>query len=125
MATNYSTQPANPQGNGEKRPHGNNRGLKQAYDFRDIAANEAKSLMECVCTTLEDKVTRARALKDCNSVWYAASERIRIIKGKPMPGSLRPIAKPKKVRTISTAPLEQLPIEQAREPGRPDSICPT
>lgn len=106
-----STDADNQAGKPAKHPHGNNRGLKQAYDFRDLAAEEAMALKECVCTSLEDKVTRARALKDLNSVWYASSERIRILRGNPMPGSLRPVAKPKKVRAISTVPIEQLPIE--------------
>jgi len=77
--------------------------------MRDFAANEAMSLKECSVNTIEEKVMRARALKDLNSVWYASSERIRIIKGKPMPGSLRPIAKTKKVKPVSHAPLESLP----------------
>lgn len=83
----------------------------QAYEFRELAHREAMALGASECKSLEDKVTRARAIKDLNSVWYAASERIRIIKGKPMPGSLRPVAKPKKVRTTSTVPLELLPTE--------------
>lgn len=92
-------------------PIGTNTGLKQAYDFRDLAAKEAMALQKCDCTSLEQRVTRARALKDLNSVWFASSERIRIMRGKPMPGSLRPVKAPKKVRTVSTKPLEQLPTD--------------
>lgn len=89
-------------------------GLTQAYELRDTASEQANEIRECEAKTLDEKATRAQALRNLASVWEVASERIRIIKGKPMPGSLRPIAKPKKVRAINTKPLEQLPIDSVR-----------
>lgn len=112
--TLYQTSQASRPNDERKIPRGTNKGLMQAYEFRELAHREAMALGAGKCKSLEDRVTRARAIKDLNSVWYAASERIRIIKGKPMPGSLRPIAKPKKVRTINTKPLEQLPLDSVR-----------
>lgn len=84
-------------------------GLTQAYELRDTASDQANELRDCPALTLEDKATRAQALRNLASVWEVASDRIRIIKNKPMPGSLRPVAKPKKVRQTSVLPLETLP----------------
>lgn len=90
-------------------------GLTQAYELRDTASEQANQVRECPANTLEEMATRAQALRNLASVWEVASERIRIIKGKPMPGSLRPVKAPKKVRTVSTKPLEQLPVEHVQD----------
>jgi hypothetical protein len=105
------TIPANTVSGLAKHPHGNNRGLKQAYDFRDLAANEAMMLKDEAPKTIEERVSRAQALRSLAYVWSEASERIRIIKGKPMPGSLRPVAKTKKAKTVPLAPSEQPSVD--------------
>lgn len=103
---------ANGNGNGStpvKGPmlqnHDNNRGLSQAYLIRNTAAFQVLALNEVPDdNTLEAKVTRARALRDLTAVWDNASERIRIIRGRPLPGSLKP-KEPKRKRKVQTGPL--------------------
>ena len=90
-----------------KRPVGGNRGLSQAYQFRDLAATQAMQLADAVGEDLDNKVARAKALQALCVVWSDGCDRIRIIKGRPLPGSLRPIAKPKKQKQISLAPTEE------------------
>jgi hypothetical protein len=94
-----------------KHPKGGNRGLEQAYQFRDLAASQAMELKEYPCEELEDKLARAKALQALSGVWSDASDRIRILRGRPLPGSLRPIAKPKKAKAASLPP----PTEGAGE----------
>ena len=77
----------------------NTRGLTQAYEIRDVAAAHAIELRDMACHTLADKALRARALKDNSCVWQIATTTIRIFRGKPLPGSLRP--EPKKPKRIS------------------------
>ena len=93
---------------GESPPHvvkhkstvGGNRGLTQAYEFRDIAANEAIALNQLPCVTLQERLARAKAFQALNIVWSDASDRIRILRGRPLPGSLRP--EPKKPKRVSS-----------------------
>lgn len=98
-----------------KRPKGGNRGLEQAYHFRDLAANQALELKDCPSAELEDKLTRAKALQCNASVWSDACDRIRIIRGKPLPGSLRPIAKPKKFKSNNLPPPSEVGTEPASQ----------
>lgn len=85
---------------------GNNRGLTQAYDFRDFAAEEAMRLKDEVVTTLQEKLARAKALQALAVVWTDASDRIRILRGRPLPGSLKPEPRKPKVKPIPQGPLE-------------------
>lgn len=86
---------------------GNNRGLTQAYDLRDLAASEAMALRDVSAVTLEEKLDRANAIKALALVWKDASDRIRILRGRPLPGSKRPAAEPHKPRTKPlTGPTE-------------------
>jgi len=75
---------------------GNNRGLTQAYDLRDLAASEAMALKDTIAPTLEDKLARAQAIRCLAVVWKDASDRIRILRGRPLPGSKRPVSEPKR-----------------------------
>jgi outer membrane protein TolC len=75
-------------------PTGNNLGLAQAYDIRDIAAKYALSLEKTKIDGLDEQAARAQALRNLAQVWDTASERIRIIRGRPLPGSLRPKSLP-------------------------------
>ena len=90
---------------------GNHIGLTQAYELRDLASEHAYELRDCEAVTVQDKASRAQALRNLASVWEVASERIRIIKGKPMPGSLRPMAKVKKIKATPLAPSEQPSVD--------------
>ncbi len=67
-----------------------NAGLRQAYDLRDIAAQEALALANSPVVDTDQHIARASALRALVFSWEAASERIRIIRGRPLPGSLRP-----------------------------------
>lgn len=90
-----------------KHPHGNNTGLKQAYQWRDLAHSEAVALKDMPCETLDDRLARAKAFQSLNTVWFNSGERIRVLRGKPLPGSLRPERKPKRTKPISSAPSEE------------------
>ena len=71
---------------------GNNRGLTQAYILRDLTQTEAVSLRDAPLTEDETRSARANALASLVRAWDIASERIRIIRGRPLPGSLKPVA---------------------------------
>lgn len=66
-----------------------NLGLQQAYVLRNLAVAQAVTLNEEDAKTLRDKGILAKALKDLTHVWDQACDRIRIIKGRPLPGSLK------------------------------------
>jgi hypothetical protein len=93
----------------------NPRGLCQAYDLRDFAASEALALKDVPVSDPEDRYARARALRDLASVWETASDRIRLLRGRPLPGSLRPERKSKPKRHAPVAPLSRV----APEPSAP------
>jgi hypothetical protein len=91
----------------------NNRGLKQAYDLRDAAASEAIALL--AVEPPADPIARSRrasAVAALVKAWEAASERIRIARGQPLPGSRRPGP-----RQPTRAPRRGLAPDQP-EPGK-------
>jgi hypothetical protein len=106
-----------PTGLNDDLPHpvGNNVGLQQAYTIRNLAADEAKCLRDAPALSLEDKATRAQALRNLTLVWETASERIRILRGRPLPGSLRPERKPSKRKPRSAGPVGDAAPTRARE----------
>lgn len=71
-------------------------------------------------TDAEERARLAASITNSVKAWDMTRERLRILDGIAMPGSLRPTAQPKKVRTVSTKPLEQLPVEPVQD--KPDSI---
>ena len=78
-----------------------NVGLTQAYALRNIAADEAMNLKDAPYDENETKSSRAQAICSLIRAWAEASSTIRIMRGKPLPGSLRPIAKPKKAKSAN------------------------
>lgn len=72
------------------RTTGNNRGLTQAYMLRDLAAKHALELDDAPMSELETRSSRAQALSALLRAWETAVDRIRILRGRPLPGSLRP-----------------------------------
>lgn len=78
-----------------KRPPGNNYGLQQAYDIRDLTCKEALELGK-IEVEGKDRMLRASAICSLVKAWESACDRIRIIRGRPLPGSLRPESKPKR-----------------------------
>lgn len=69
---------------------GNNMGLTQAYILRNLTQQEAVALKDAPMSEDETRSARANALASLVRAWDIASERIRIIRGRPLPGSLRP-----------------------------------
>ncbi len=88
------------------------RGLIQAYQIRDFAASEALALREAEVKDNQERFARARALRDLTSVWSDACDRIRILRGRPLPGSLRPEHKSKRA-----APRVEGPLRRASKPA--------
>lgn len=79
--------------------------MTQAYQFRDQSAEQALVLRELPATLdPKDIALRARALRDLNAVWDSASERLRILRGRPLPGSLKPKS-PTRKRKVQSGPL--------------------
>ena len=83
--------------------------VKQAYDLRDLAALAAVDLHDSPVPTLQDKALRAQALRNLTNVWSDALERLRIMRNRPLPGSLRP-ERMSKPRPAQPAKLMSLPI---------------
>lgn len=67
-----------------------NRGLAQAYDLRDLAAKEVEQLRQSPLAEDETLAHRAQAISAMIRAWDVASSRIRILRGRPLPGSLKP-----------------------------------
>ena len=71
--------------------------LKQATELRNITFDIAMDLAKTEVSTLDDKVARAQGVARLMQGWEGACDRIRIIRGKPLPGSRRPAPdKPKR-----------------------------
>jgi hypothetical protein len=92
------------------------RGLTQAYELRDLSADRALALRDEPLQEGETRASRAQAICALVRAWSEATQTIRILRGKPLPGSLRPIAKPKKQKHISLAPSEE-PSSPADKPA--------
>lgn len=72
----------------------NGKGLSQAYDLRDLAAREALAIgNDCPTNPPLKPVERARralAISALVKAWETASDRVRILRGHPLPGSRKP-----------------------------------
>lgn len=100
------------------------RNLAQAYDIRDVAATRALELASVPVSTLAERCSQARALKDLAAVWNQASDRARIIRGRPLPGSEKPPARKRPTRNTGQRSRPRGPIDLADLP--PDeSATPT
>ena len=87
-----------------------NQGLIQAYVLRNIAAQEAIELRQVKVKDLSERLARAKAYQSLGTLWKDASDRIRILRGRPLPGSLKPERKVK-----SKPKLPQGPVGPATE----------
>ena len=89
------------------------KGLKQAYDLQDFTFSALVALRDSLSQEGKLKVSRedATAIGNLIRAWEACQERVRIHRGKPLPGSLRPEPKkPAKHRLLyDNEPME---IEQ-------------
>ena len=70
----------------------------QAYELRDFAYEQAVKLRQVECANAGEEVQRARGIADLVRSWTVAQDRIRIMRGRPLPGSLRPEKKPRRRR---------------------------
>ena len=104
---------------------GNSRGLTQAYLLRDALATQALALL-AVQPPEDVKVRCSIAVAATSLVkgWEAACDRIRIARGRPLPGSLRPSAKPQRSqsRQSSLAPQQPPKSNQSPEPPQPADL---
>lgn len=95
--------------------------LTQAYDQRDFAAKCALDLESIPCKTLEEKVARARALRDYNTVWDNCCERALVLRGHGKPRSVlakNDVTVNKTKRTVRSAPIVlPAPPEQEKQQG--------
>lgn len=91
------------------------KGLLQAYAVQDLTFSALMNLKELVgkegsLVTRED----AQAITGLVKAWETAQERIRIHRGKPLPGSLKPESKPKKLRAHPVIDVSSLMIADAQ-----------
>lgn len=89
-------------------------GLAQAYSLRNLSAAQALEIGRFATNDLRDKIARAQAICALVKAWAEAADRIRIIRGQPLPGSLRPIPNLKKNKhTNLPAPTESGTIPES------------
>ena len=110
------------------RRNGNSRGLTQAYELRDLAANTAMALKEELTQPDGKLIIRrdeygkpvdAPAIAQLIRAWSEAREAIRILRGRPLPGSLRPERKTTRKPRASVAPIARVAPTPPQEPTQP------
>jgi hypothetical protein len=84
---------------------GKSRGLLQAYELRELAHTMAMQLGQVEQDDNVDKASRAREVSALIRAWSEADDHVRIHRNKPLPGSLRPVAKVKRGPKPSLAPV--------------------
>jgi hypothetical protein len=74
------------------------KGLQQAYDLQEFTFGAVLAFKESLSRDGKLKVSRedATAIGNLVRAWESCQERVRIHRGKPLPGSLKPEPKPKK-----------------------------
>lgn len=94
------------------------RTYNQAATLQRIAFDQAFSLAETPTTDLQEQIAKANALRSLGALWDTARDAVRVLKGKPLPGSLRPTQKPGKRKRPPTAE-PQGPAAPPTEPPPP------
>lgn len=101
-------------------PRQKNRGLFQAYYVRDTCIEQLEELKTEPLGEKETLSARAQAKAALIKAWDCATDRIRIMKGRPMPGSLRPERRaPKRkaqVHAITEAPEQGTDVGTTSRP---------
>jgi len=110
----------------------NNRGLTQAYELRDLAANLAIAL-KAELTQPDGKLTITRdefgkpvdapAIAQLIRAWSEAREAIRILRGRPLPGSLRPERKPSRAKKRSSPSLYPRDLPADNRTSKASDAC--
>lgn len=87
--------------------------LQEAVDIKAIAYDTLKKLHAQLGSQDKEQADQARAMAQAVTTlikgWETGVEAIRIARGKPLPGSLRPESKPKKSKRTPMTFSEQLP----------------
>lgn len=90
--------------------------LKQALALQTALHDSGLLIRDDIASSNDDE-TRARLLTSLASAargWQAMQDQIRILKGKPLPGSLRPVSKPKASKSKeSVAPVQEQPFKES------------
>jgi len=97
------------------------RGLKQAYDLQNFTFDAAMALKESMTKDGKVVLTRddATAIQRLVSAWEACQERVRIHRGKPLPGSLRPDRRNGKRGGGHPALIDLVPLARALDSDPP------
>jgi hypothetical protein len=89
-------------------------GRVQSYQVQAFAFNCLMVMERALTVKGELKLSRedAQAVSSLVRAWESAQERVRIHRNKPLPGSLRPVAKPKRSARsrLEPSPIPQGPI---------------
>jgi len=99
------------------------RGLTQAYELQNFTFDAAMALKASLTQNGKLTLTRddATAIQRLVSAWEACQERVRIHRGKPLPGSLKPESKSERDRLRrSRQPrvyTDLIPESHNRHPG--------
>ena len=94
------------------------KGLKQAYELQDLTFQAAMSFKASL--TGEDgklKITRedAQSLAALAKTWEKCQDRIRVHRGRPMPGTIGPVERAKLLRRAVKPPAGPEPPEPEPE----------
>lgn len=88
------------------------KGLKQGYDLQDLALGTAVSVGKSALSERE----KASLLPGLVRSWEIATERVRILRNRPLPGSMKPkAAKPTQRRRMFESPLEYVPASEGAD----------
>ena len=94
--------------NTNRKPGRQGRALKQAVQLQDALVESGLALHEDLkaMTDLEQRARSAAAIASVAKGWQALQDQIRILRGRPLPGSLRPEkAKPKHPKPSALIPM--------------------
>lgn len=88
---------------------GRRKSLTQVLNMQDAVYETCMMLRDDMCesTDKEERARIASAIASTCKGWDSLEDRKRVIRGQPLPGSLRPIAKPKKVKSARATASEQ------------------
>lgn len=94
----------------------------QSLELQALAMKTANTLSKDLQFTpdKELRTKQAQALAAVIRAYDTIEERKRILKGKPMPGSLRPESKTKRKTQKHTAPLEIVEFKEKESLNQPD-----
>lgn len=114
VATTVKPEPTALQPYAPGRKRGGNRGLEQAYLLRDLAARTAIQLGEEPLTKGETRASRTGPIAAMMKSFVLLSDRVRILRGRPLPAPLRggkpaPVRRPKGSPAPSLASLAKAP----------------